>query len=117
MFIHFLLDIFFIYISNAILKVLRPSLPLPDPQPTHSLFLALKFPCTGAYNLQKTKDLSSHWWPTRPTSATYATGDTSSGGLGYWLVHIVVPPIGLQIPLALLVISLAPPLEVLCSIQ
>jgi hypothetical protein len=27
---------------------------------------------------------------------------------GYWLVHIVVPPIGLQIPLAPWVISLAP---------
>ena len=30
---------------------------------------------------------------------------------GYWLVHIVVPPIGLRIPLAPWVLSLAPPLE------
>jgi ABC-type molybdate transport system permease subunit len=29
---------------------------------------------------------------------------------GYWLVHNVVPPIGLQIPLASLVLSLAPSL-------
>jgi hypothetical protein len=29
---------------------------------------------------------------------------------GYWLVHIVVPPIGLRFPLAPWVISLAPPL-------
>ena len=29
---------------------------------------------------------------------------------GYWLVHIVVPPIGLQIPLAPWVLSLASPL-------
>jgi hypothetical protein len=29
---------------------------------------------------------------------------------GYWLVHIVVPPIGLQIPLAPWILSLAPPL-------
>jgi hypothetical protein len=29
---------------------------------------------------------------------------------GYWLVHNVVPPIGLQIPLAPWVFSLAPPL-------
>jgi hypothetical protein len=29
---------------------------------------------------------------------------------GYWLVHNVVPPIGLQIPLAPWVLSLAPPL-------
>jgi hypothetical protein len=32
---------------------------------------------------------------------------------GYWLVHIVVPPIGLQIPLAPWVLSLAPPLGAL----
>jgi hypothetical protein len=32
---------------------------------------------------------------------------------GYWLVHIVVPPIGLQFPLAPWVISLAPALGVL----
>jgi hypothetical protein len=30
---------------------------------------------------------------------------------GYWLVHIIVPPIGLQFPLAPWVISLAPPLR------
>ena len=36
---------------------------------------------------------------------------------GYWLVHIVVLPIGLQTPLAPWVLSLAPPLEALCSIQ
>ena len=29
---------------------------------------------------------------------------------GYWLVHNVVPPIGLQFPLAPWVLSLAPPL-------
>ena len=32
---------------------------------------------------------------------------------GYWLVHNVVPPIGLQIPLAPWVLSLAPSLEAL----
>jgi hypothetical protein len=47
---HFLLDIFFIYISNAILKVPYTS-PRPAPQPTHSYFLALVFPCTGAYKV------------------------------------------------------------------
>jgi hypothetical protein len=53
----FLLDIFFIYISNGIPKA-PYSLPPPCPQPTHSHFLALAFPCTGAYNLHKTKGLS-----------------------------------------------------------
>ena len=35
----------------------------------------------------------------------------------YWLVHIVVLPIGLQTPSAPWVLSLAPPLGALCSIQ
>jgi hypothetical protein len=52
-----LLDTFFIYISNAIPKVpyilllpFSPTHPL-----THSCFLALAFPCTGACDLRKTK--------------------------------------------------------------
>ena len=53
--------------------------PHPAPQPTHSHFLALAFPFTGAYDLGKTKSLSSHWWPTRTSSATYATRDTALG--------------------------------------
>jgi hypothetical protein len=36
---------------------------------------------------------------------------------GYWLVHIVVPPMGLQTPSAPWVLSLAPSLRTLCSIQ
>ena len=36
---------------------------------------------------------------------------------GYWLVHIVDPPIGLQTPSAPWVLSLAPSLGALCSIQ
>ena len=38
-------------------------------------------------------------------------------GEGYWLVHIVVPPIGLQTPLAPWVLSLAHSLGTLCSIK
>ena len=50
----FLLDIFFIYVSNAIPKV---PYTLPPPCfPTHPLhFLALAFLCTGAYKVCKTK--------------------------------------------------------------
>jgi hypothetical protein len=54
-----LLDIFFIYISNAIPKA-PYTLPRPAPQPTHSHFLALAFPCTGAYDLPNTNGLCSH---------------------------------------------------------
>jgi hypothetical protein len=39
----------------------------------------------------------------------------SSGG--YWLVYIVVPPMGLQTPSAPWVLSLTPPLGTLCSVQ
>jgi hypothetical protein len=46
--VYFLLDIFFIYISNAILKVPYTPSPCPAPLPTHSHFLALVFPCTEA---------------------------------------------------------------------
>jgi hypothetical protein len=58
--------------------------PCPAPQLTHSCFLALVFPCIGAYNLRKTKVISSHWWPTRPSSATYAARDTVLGVLVSW---------------------------------
>jgi hypothetical protein len=36
---------------------------------------------------------------------------------GYWLVHIVVPPMVLQFPSAPWVLSLAPSLSILCSVQ
>jgi hypothetical protein len=45
--------------------------PHPAPLPTHSRFLALTFPCTGAYNLCKTKGLSPN-----------------NGRLGYLLLHM-----------------------------
>jgi hypothetical protein len=54
-FIYFLLGIFLIYISNAIPKV--PHTFPPTPLPTHSHFLALAFPCTGAYKVCKSNGL------------------------------------------------------------
>jgi hypothetical protein len=39
---------------------LYPPPPRPVPQPTHSHFLALAFPYTGAYDLRKTKGLYHH---------------------------------------------------------
>jgi hypothetical protein len=98
-FFSFLISIAFIFLIRYFLHLHFKCYPLslfplweslipnchPASQPTHSRFLALALPCTGAYNFRKTKGLSSHWWPTRPSFATYATRDTSSGG--YWLVH------------------------------
>jgi hypothetical protein len=113
----FLLDIFFIYISNAILKVLY-TLPLPC-SPIHPLLLpGLAFP------------ILEHIIFTRPRASPPIEGQLGhpllhmqletqalGGGGGYWLVHIVVPPIGLQTPLAPWVLSLSPSLGALCSIQ
>jgi hypothetical protein len=49
--IFFLLGIFLIYIFNAIPKV--PHTHPPNLLPTHCPFLALAFPCTGAYKVCK----------------------------------------------------------------
>jgi hypothetical protein len=43
--------------------------------------LALAFPCTGHIKFAIPRGLSSQWWPGRPSSATYAARDTSSGGV------------------------------------
>ena len=113
-FFHFLLGTSFIYISNALLKVpytlppaLLPNPPTPTSWPWHS-------PVLG------------HIVFTRPRASPPIDGQLGHPLLhmqletqlwGYWLVHIVVPPIGLQTPLAPWVLSLAPSLGALCSIQ
>jgi hypothetical protein len=83
-----------------------PSPPLPYP-PTPT-FLALAFPCTGAYKVCKSNG------PLFPEMARIGHllihMQLESRAPGYWLVHNVVPPIGLQIPLATWGLSLAPPL-------
>jgi hypothetical protein len=106
-----------------------PLPPPPAPQSTHSHFLALAFPYTGAQSLHRTTGLSSHLCLTRPSSATYAARAMSPTSLffgwwfspwelwGYWLVHIVVPPMGLQTTSAPWVLSLAHSWGTLCSIQ
>jgi hypothetical protein len=46
----------------------------------------LAFPYTGASSLHSTKDLSSHWCPTRPSSATYAAEAMGPSMCTPWLV-------------------------------
>jgi hypothetical protein len=87
--------------------------PMLSQKSPHTLPPRLPYPCTPTswpwrspvlrhIKFARPMGLSFHWWPTRPSSDSYAARDTSSGvGVGgYWLVHIVVPPIGLQIPSA-----------------
>jgi hypothetical protein len=78
---------------------------LPHP-PTHSRLPTMAFPYTVASSLHRTKDLSSHWCLTRPSSANYEAGPMgpSKCTLGWWfspwelwqvwLVGIVVLPMG-----------------------
>ena len=80
---------------------LLPYPPTPNSWPWCS-------PVLGHIKFAIPRGLSSQWWPTRPSSATYAARGMSSGG--YWLVHIVVPPIGLQTPSVPWVLSLVSPL-------
>ena len=68
------------------LKISYPLSPPPAHQSTHSHFLNLAFPYTGAQNLHRTKVLFSHWWPTRPSSATYASRGMSATMCFLWLV-------------------------------
>jgi hypothetical protein len=88
-----------------------PSPPLP--YPLILIFLALAFPCTaGIYSLRvQWASLSSDG----RLGHFLIHMQLESRAPGYWLVHNVVPPIGLQIPLAPWVLSLAPPLGALWS--
>jgi hypothetical protein len=99
----------------------KPLSHLPSTSsPTHPLLLPfLAFPYTGASSLLRTKGLSSHWCLTRLSSATYLLGWWFSPWelWEYWLVYIVAPPMGLQVPSVPLVLSLAPPLGSLYSVH
>jgi hypothetical protein len=86
-----------------------PIPPTHTSLPTHSHFLALAFPCTGAYTVCVS---NGPLFPVMADSDMYHLlihMQLESRAPGYWLVHNVVPPIGLQIPLAPWVLSLAPP--------
>ena len=96
----FLLDIFFIYISNVIPF---PGLP-PSRKPSiPSSFPLLQWGCSSTLtptppprpilghllSLHRTKDLSSHYCLTRPSSATYAP--RAMGSSMCTLVGVLVP--------------------------
>jgi hypothetical protein len=113
LFLIFLLHIFLNYISNVISKV--PHTLPPTSLPTHSHFFGPGIPLYwGIYSLQvQWASLSSDG----QLGHLLIHMQLETRAPGYWLVHIVVPPIGLQFPLASWVLSLAPPLGALCSIQ
>jgi hypothetical protein len=112
----------FIYISNAIPFPDFPSKnphPFPAPySPTHPFSL----PCPGFrlhWDIQASPDkgFSSHWCTTRLFSVLFDWWISTWELCGYCLIHNVALPKGLQAPSALLILSLAPPLGTLCSVQ
>ena len=88
-----------------------PYPPTPTPLPTHSPPFG-----PGVPLYRGTQSLRVQW---ASLSSDGRLGlllihmQLESRAQGYWLVHNVVPPIGLKIPLAPWVLSLAPPLGAL----
>jgi hypothetical protein len=132
---YFLLHIFFIYISNVIPF---PSFfsenhlsPLPSPcSPTHHshswpwhcpimehrTFMGLR---ASPHIDDRVGHLLVHKQlePPVPPRVFFDWWFSPKEVWGYWLVHIDVPPMGLQTPSAPWVLSLAPSLGTLCSVQ
>ena len=55
--------------------------------PTHSHLPVFNSTILGHLSsLHRTKDLSSHWWPIRPSSATYASWAMGHSMCTFWLV-------------------------------
>jgi hypothetical protein len=110
-------------LSSFLVSPLKIPYSIPAPpaqQPTHSCFPVLASPYTEASSLHRAKGLSSHRYPTRSSSATYAAGAMSLSMCThidwwfspwelwrFWLVDIVVPSIT---PTAPSVLSLTPSL-------
>ena len=134
----FMLDIFFIYISNVIPFPGLPSRsPLSHPffpclyegTPTHSYLPALAFLYTGALNTLRPKVPLLPRCPARPSSATYVAGAMSPsmctlwlvvqslGAVGVWPLDIVAPPMGLKTHSTPSVSSPTPPSGTPCSVK
>jgi hypothetical protein len=128
----FWLDIFFIYMSNVIPFPVFPceSPPSPTPYqltnpptpaswPWHSPTLGHRA-FTGPRVSPPIDDLQGHpllhmqLEPRVPPCVIFGWWFSPWELWGYWLVLVVVPPMGLQTPW---VLSLAPPLGILCSVQ
>ena len=68
------------------LKTPYPVHPLPAHYPKCSHFPEHAFPYTRSMSLLVSKGLSSHWCPTRPSSATHATGARGPSFCTLWVV-------------------------------
>jgi hypothetical protein len=101
---------------------LFPNPPTPTCWPRHSPILEHRT-FTGSRASPPIDDQLGHpllhmqLEPRVPPCAFFDLWFSSRELWGYWLVHIVVPPRGLQTPSAPWVLSLASSLRILCSVQ
>ena len=84
--IYFLKVIFFIiYFLHLHFKCYPKSSLYPPPAllpyPPTPTSWPWRSPVLGHIEFARPRGLSFHWWPTRPSSATYAARDMSSGGV------------------------------------
>jgi hypothetical protein len=119
-------------LSPFLVSTLKIPYPFPPPtshQPTYSCFLALQSPIlgyrtfTGPRASPHTDDWRGHPLLYRqletwvPPCIFFDWWFSLTELWRYWLVHIVVPRMGLQTPSAPWILSLALSLGTLCSIQ
>jgi hypothetical protein len=69
------------YFLHLHFKCYTKSPPAPPPPHTHTSW-PWRSPVLRHIKFARPRGLSSQWWPTRPSSDTYAARDTSSGGTG-----------------------------------
>ena len=92
-------------------QALLPNSPTLAYWPWHS-------PVLGHIIFTRTRaSLPIDGWLGHPRLHMQVETQAPGGGGGFWLVHIVVPPIGLQTPLAPWLLTLAPSLGTMGSIQ
>jgi hypothetical protein len=110
-------------------KIPYPFPPPPAPQPTHSHSRSWHSPILGHRTFTRPRNfppiddrlghpqLQIQLEPQVPPCVFFDWWFSSKELWGHWLVHVDVPPMGLQTPSAPWVLSLAPSLGALCSIQ
>ena len=73
---------------------------IPPPsvrQPNHPCFPVLAFSYTAALRHHRTKDLSSHWFLVKPSSATYTAGAMGPSMCTLWLVVQFLGALGVSV--------------------
>jgi hypothetical protein len=84
----FQLGIYFFYISNAIPKVPH-TLPHPLPHPPTPTSWPWRSPVLRQIKFARPMGLSFHWWPTRPSSDSYAARDTAHSSYRHHLIVVI----------------------------